>query len=82
MSAIKSIKTIQDYGGITLSLDKMLLTKNISRNKLAKLIDARFEVVDRFYTGKLVRLDLEILAKICYVLDCNVSDLMSYCSPE
>ena len=82
MSEVKSVRTIREYGRIVLSLDKLMDERKITRNKLAKLIDVRFEVVDRFYEGSLERLDLDILAKICFVLDCNVCDLVSYKAPE
>ena len=52
--------------------------RGISRNQLAKLIDARFEVVGKWYKGEVEKMDLDILARICYALDCTTEDLIRY----
>lgn len=38
--------------------------RGITRNQLAKRIDARFEVVNKWYQGELEKMDLDILARI------------------
>ena len=53
-------------------------SKNLTRSALAKLADVRFEVADKWYNGNIERMDIDVLTRICYVLDCNISDLMSY----
>ena len=50
----------------------------MNRNQLASAIHVNFAVVDRWYQGKVEKLDLDILARICYVLDCEVSELLEY----
>ena len=50
----------------------------ITRYRLAKDIDTGFTVIDKWYQGKVEKLDLDILARICYVLDCEVSELLEY----
>jgi len=82
MSELKSVRTIREYGRIFLSLREIMNDRGITRNRLAKLIDVRFEVVNRLYEGTLERLDLDVLAKICFVLDCTAGDIVHYCSPE
>lgn len=68
----------QEYGHIRLHLREILDVRNISRNELARAIGARFEVVDKWYAGDVSRIDADILARICYVLDCQVQDILTY----
>ncbi len=69
-----------DYGTVELRLKDVLEERGISRNQLAKLIDARFEVVSKWYDGNVEKMDLDILARICYALDCQIEDLLVYVS--
>lgn len=73
-----SIITIKDYGKITFNIKKVMDEKNITRSKLSRLANIRFEVADKWYNGNIERMDIDVLARICYVLDCNVIDLMTY----
>ena len=67
-----------NYGHVELRLKKVMDERGISRNQLAKLIDARFEVVGKWYKGEVEKMDLDILARICYALDCTTEDLIRY----
>ncbi len=67
-----------DYGKVELHLQEVMDQQGISRNQLAKRIDARFEVVDKWYKGEIEKMDLDILARICYALNCTTEDLLRY----
>ena len=67
-----------NYGHVELRLKEVMDERGISRNQLAKLIDARFEVVGKWYKGEVEKMDLDILARICYALDCKTEDLIRY----
>ena len=71
-----------DYGHVELRLKEVMDERGISRNQLAKLIDARFEVVGKWYKGEVEKMDLDILARICYALDCTAEDLIQYIPGE
>jgi len=68
----------KDYGRIKLKLRGIMDANNISRNTLARKIDVRFEVIDRWYNGNIEKMDLDILARICFVLGCGVADIIEY----
>lgn len=78
MNNIKPIVTICEYGKIKIKLRSIMDEKGISRNQLAKLTSTRFEVVDKWYNGKVERIDADILARFCFTLDCKVSDILEY----
>ena len=71
-----------DYGHVELRLKEVMDARGITRNQLAKLIDARFEVVGKWYKGEVEKMDLDILARICYALDCTTEDLIKYVPGE
>ena len=73
-----SILYTRDYGGIRLHLRELMDRQGINRNQMAKRIGSRFEVVDKWYRGQLEQLDLDVLARLCFVLDCQVGDLLEY----
>ena len=50
----------------------------MNRNQLAVLVNANFSVIDKWYRGEVERLDLDILARICYVLDCEIGEILEY----
>lgn len=78
----KGILIRADYGHIALHLREIMEERGITRNQLAKRIDARFEVVNKWYQGELEKMDLDILARICYALDCTTEDLLEYIPGE
>lgn len=78
MSENKSVVSINDYGKIKLHLKKLMVEKGMNRNSLAKAANTRFEVIDKWCENKVEKLDMDVLARICFVLDCKVSDLIEY----
>jgi len=74
----KSIFVPQNYGKILFSFDKVMNEKQINRNQLANRAGIRFEVADRFYNGNIERLDIDVLARVCFVLDCDIADVITF----
>ena len=81
MNEPKSIVSYQtaEYGHVIVTLSKVMDARKITRNRLRTLTGIKYDVIDRYYKGQV---DLDFLAKICYVLDCRVEDLLHYEQPE
>ena len=75
-----SIILLKDYGKINLKLKKLMDSRNITRNHLARSVHTRFEVIDKWYANDVEKIDTDILARICFVLKCQVSDILEYVS--
>jgi len=52
--------------------------RGISRYALARAVDTRFEVIDKWYHGHVEKIDSDILARICFVLDCKPGDIIQH----
>lgn len=52
--------------------------RGLKRNQVAMAIGARFEVIDKWCWGDVVRIDADILARLCYVLECSIEDIITY----
>ena len=68
----------RNYGTIRLHLKDFMDQRGLNRNQMAKMIDVRFEVIDKWYNGEVERMDLDVLARICFVLGCQPGDLLEY----
>ncbi len=73
-----SVIQIQQYGKIRLKLKELMDARGITRNALANAIHTRFEVIDKWYNGQVEKMDTDILARICYTLQCKVEDILEY----
>lgn len=68
------------YGRVRCNLYKILRIKKVSVYQLARLTNIRYEILKKYANNEMMRFDSNILAKICYVLNCNVNDIMEYVS--
>ena len=73
-----SIITIKDYGKIDLKLKELMDSKGITRHHLARITNTRFEVINKWYKNNVEKMDLDVLARICYSLGCSPSDIIKY----
>ena len=72
------VVSIKEYGKISITLKAVMDERKITRNALARAINARFEVIDKWYNGHIKKIDTDVLARICYVLECSPNDIISY----
>lgn len=73
-----NIYILKDYGKVKIALKDILENKNISRNKICTMIAANHDLVNRYYNNKVIRIVLDIIARICFALDCNITDILKY----
>lgn len=79
MDNVNSIVNIKEYGRIKIKLSELMDKKGITRNKLSALTGVKYDVVQRYYRAENVeRVDLDFLSKVCYVLNCEIQDVLEY----
>ncbi len=76
------VYTVKEYGHIEIKIKPIMDKKNITRNALARAINTRFEVIDKWYNGHVEKIDADVLARICYVLECSPADIIIYKTTE
>lgn len=78
MNELRSVVNLRSYGHISIHLRDLMDEQGLTRYRLAKLADTRFEVVEKWYSGTVERIDADILARFCYILDCEITDILRY----
>ncbi|MBE6153529.1 MAG: helix-turn-helix transcriptional regulator [Firmicutes bacterium] len=73
-----NIYTLKDYGKLEITLKEVLDKKDISRNKLCTMIAVNYDLVNRYYHNRVIRIDIDIIARMCFALDCDVNDILKY----
>lgn len=67
-----------DYGHITIKLKDIMSKQNISINRLACRAEMQRTQLKAYMNGDIQRIDLAVIARLCYVLECNLTDLLEY----
>ena len=77
------IFTPKEYGRVVITLKDVMDKQNITRNRLASLTGLVYNSVNRYYqNAPISSVDLDVLAKICFVLNCDIADVLRYERPE
>lgn len=74
----KNVYSLNNYGKVEITLKEILDKKGISRNKLSLMIAVNYDLVNRYYNNRVIRVDIDIIARMCYVLDCDINDILKY----
>lgn len=72
----------QDCGEIRIHLAEIMNKKRISMNQLSFRAEMQRTQLRNYRDNKVQRLDIDILKRLCYVLECDLHDLIEYCPPE
>lgn len=67
-----------DYGYIEIKLKDIMTEQKISINKLACRAEMQRTQLKAYMNNDVQRVDLAILARLCYVLECDLQDLLQY----
>ncbi len=67
-----------EYGTIKVNLNKLMEKAEISAYKLNNATNIRFQTIQNLQKDVATRIDFNVLAKLCYTLDCNVADILEY----
>lgn len=71
-----------DYGYVRINLQQIMEEQNISINKLAFRAEMQRTQLKSYIKNDVQRLDISVLARLCYALECSLSDLIEYIPPD
>lgn len=70
------------YGKIVIKLDDLIQKAGLSKNKLSHRAEMQRSQINHYCSNEITRLDTDVLARICTVLDCQIGDLLEFVPPE
>ena len=73
---------MNEYGKVYMNLAKLIIEKGISKTQLSYRSKISHTQINRFCKGDAVRIDFNTIARLCYALDCKVSELIIYEPPK
>ena len=68
----------QAHGRVVITREEYRRARNISKNKLVQGANVQRTQLQNYCNNKVARVDLDVLARICNFLDCELSDIMRY----
>ena len=70
-----------DCGYIEILIDDLLKTRQMSKNALAEKANLQRTQLNAYCNNKIKRPDLDVLSRICSVLECDIIDILKYIKP-
>ena len=69
---------MNEYGTVKIKLDALIKKKGISKSKLAHRAELQRTQLNKYCANKITRLDIDVLARICTVMECDIADLLEF----
>lgn len=80
---VRGIVELKNYGKVEIKLKTIMDKKNISIYQLSQLASLKHSTVKNYYNNlPITRVDLDVISKMCYVLDCKIDDILEYKYPS
>lgn len=73
---------MERYGTVRINVAKIIEEKGISKNKLSQRAEMQRTQLNNYCNNKISRLDIDVLGRLCTVLECEISDLLEFVPPE
>ncbi|MBR3294238.1 MAG: helix-turn-helix transcriptional regulator [Oscillospiraceae bacterium] len=70
------------YGSIKINLENLIKVHGISKNKLSQRAEMQRTQLNNYCNNKISRLDIDVLARLCTVLECEIGDLLEFVPAE
>ena len=71
-----------EYGTIHIKLDALIKKSGISKNKLSHRAEMQRSQINHYCNNEITRLDIDVLARLCTVFQCEIGDLLEFIPPE
>ena len=73
---------MEPYGTIKIHLNELIKKRGISKNKLSHRAEMQRSQINHYCNNEITRLDIDVLARLCTVLECEIGDLLEFIPSE
>ncbi len=73
---------MERFGTVRINLAQLIEEKGISKNKLSQRAEMQRTQLNNYCNNRISRLDIDVLARLCTVLECDISDLLEFVPSE
>ena len=77
-----TVDTLERFGTIKIHLAELIEQRGISKNKLSQRAEMQRTQLNNYCNNTISRLDIDVLARLCTVLECDIGDLLEFVPPE
>lgn len=76
------VDVLERFGTIKINLAELIEQRGISKNKLSQRAEMQRTQLNNYCNNTISRLDIDVLARLCTVLECDISELLEFVPPE
>lgn len=73
---------MNDDGYIRINLENLLKEREMSQTQFLKLTNLQQKNYKKWTNQSIASLDVNVLARICNVLECTIAELLEYVPPQ
>lgn len=72
------VMIMRENGKIVIKLDELIKKSGMSKNKFSQRAEMQRTQLNNYCNNKITRLDTDVLARICTLLECRISDVLEF----
>lgn len=76
------VNLLESHGKIIIHLNELIEKNQISKNKLRHRAEMQRTQINHYCNNAVTRLDIDVLARLCTALNCNIGDLLEFIPPD
>ncbi|MFR9206930.1 MAG: helix-turn-helix domain-containing protein [Lachnospiraceae bacterium] len=66
------------YGRVIIKLDNLIKQSGLSKNKVMQKAEMQMTQLNNYCNNKVVLVDLNVIARLCTVLNCKIEDILEF----
>ena len=71
-----------EYGTVRIKLEELIEESGLSKNMLSHRAEMQRTQINNCCKNRITRLDIDVLGRLCTVLNCEIGDLLEFVPPE
>lgn len=73
---------MDDYGKVNITVNEVMKNNNFTISKFCREARLQFKQGQGYMANTIESVDLNVLARICNALDCEIADVLKYTKPK